>query len=108
MKQNIILILMDNIVDEIAAGFSEPVKQHSTVPVFRSSTDPREEHRTNYRITEDSWVRYPMSQVLADHMASLRKEPPIPPGTPDPYVPLAWSRAVGSVSIRDALYACCP
>ena len=28
-----------------------------------------------------------MTQVLLGHMASLKKEPPIPPGTPDPYVP---------------------
>jgi hypothetical protein len=28
-----------------------------------------------------------MCQILLDHMASLKKEPPIPPGTPDPYDP---------------------
>jgi hypothetical protein len=33
------------------------------------------------------WVRYPMTQVLLDHMASIKKEPPIPPGMSDPYIP---------------------
>jgi arylsulfatase len=32
-------------------------------------------------------VRYPIIPVLLDHMASLKKEPPIRPGTPDPYDP---------------------
>jgi len=28
-----------------------------------------------------------MTQVLLDYMVSLKKEPPIRPGTQDPYVP---------------------
>jgi hypothetical protein len=47
---------------------------------------PREEHPV-LNAPENFWVRYPSSQVLLDHIATLRKEPPIRPGTQDPYVP---------------------
>jgi arylsulfatase len=72
----------------LTAGFFQPVNQYSTVPLFFDLlTDPREEHPADLRITEDLWVRYPMSQALAEHVDSLRREPPIAPGTSDPYVP---------------------
>ena len=49
--------------------------------------DPKE----MYPITKDTaghfWVRWPMGEVIKAHAASLAKEPPIKPGTPDPYVP---------------------
>ena len=36
---------------------------------------------------ENYWIRFPAGKVLTDHLVSLKKEPPIRPGTPDPYVP---------------------
>ncbi|MES0404334.1 MAG: hypothetical protein ABUJ93_12695, partial [Hyphomicrobium sp.] len=33
------------------------------------------------------WVRWPVAEILNEHANSLAKEPPIKPGTPDPYVP---------------------
>jgi arylsulfatase len=48
--------------------------------------DPKEEHGRRL-IPANMWIRYPASQVLIDHAASLKKEPPIPAGTPDPYLP---------------------
>ena len=33
------------------------------------------------------WVRYPVGEALLAHAKSLKKEIPIRPGTPDPYVP---------------------
>ncbi len=48
--------------------------------------DPKEEHGTRL-LPDNLWVRYPASQVLIDHAASLQKEPPIREGTPDPYIP---------------------
>jgi arylsulfatase A-like enzyme len=36
---------------------------------------------------ESFWIRFPAGKVLMDHAASLQKEPPIRPGTRDPYVP---------------------
>jgi len=31
-------------------------------------------------------VQYPASQVLIDHAKTLKEEPPIPAGTPNPFV----------------------
>jgi arylsulfatase len=35
----------------------------------------------------NTWVYHPVLKIVADLQASLKKEPPIPPGTPDPYQP---------------------
>lgn len=35
----------------------------------------------------NTWVWNPVFKIVADFEASLKKEPPIPPGTPDPYQP---------------------
>jgi hypothetical protein len=38
----------------------------------------------------NTWVYHPIMKIVADFEASLKKEPPIPPGTPgtpDPYRP---------------------
>ena len=50
-------------------------------------TDPKEEYPKAASVAENLWVRWPIGKVLTDHMATLQKEPPIRPGTPDPYVP---------------------
>lgn len=68
-------------------GFGEPVKQYSFPLWFDLHTDPKEENPLDPRFVENLWVRWPTSKVLAEHNASLRKEPPVKPGTPDPYVP---------------------
>jgi arylsulfatase len=54
---------------------------------YNLHTDPKEEFPAAPSVTENLWIRYPASKVLLDHAASLKKEPPIRPGTPDPYVP---------------------
>ena len=36
---------------------------------------------------QTGWVRWPAGQVLVDHIVTLKKEPPIRPGTQDPYSP---------------------
>jgi arylsulfatase A-like enzyme len=46
--------------------------------------DPRE--RNNVAET-NGWVFHPMGKMVGEFQESLRKEPPIPPGTPDPYRP---------------------
>ncbi|MAZ89580.1 MAG: arylsulfatase [Cellvibrionaceae bacterium] len=48
--------------------------------------DPKEERPVRL-LPDNLWVRYPASQVLIDHAASLQAEPPIKVGTPDPYLP---------------------
>ena len=71
---------------EIDAGFGAPLKQYPTPAFYNLHLDPREEHPVLFA-PENLWVRYPASQVLADHAVSLQEEPPIKPGTPDPYKP---------------------
>ena len=50
--------------------------------------DPKESYAiTAKRPGESLWVRWPMADVLSEHLQSLQKEPPISPGTKDPYTP---------------------
>ena len=73
---------------EVERGYAVPLKQYTGAPLFFDLlTDPKEEHPLDPRWIENSWVRWPAGQVLVDHAASLKKEPPIRPGTPDPYQP---------------------
>jgi hypothetical protein len=59
--------------------------------VYNLLTDPKEQ----YDVIEKGgtageanfWVMPPMSKLVGEHLATLKKEPPIPLGTPDPYVP---------------------
>jgi arylsulfatase len=55
-------------------------------------SDPKEEYPLTSATAGHFWVRWPMGVVLTDHMTSLAQEPPIPPGTPDPYSPASGSR----------------
>jgi arylsulfatase A-like enzyme len=68
-------------------GFGQPVQQYSFPLWFDLHTDPKEENALDPRFVENLWLKWPTGQALADHRASLAKEPPIRPGTPDPYVP---------------------
>jgi arylsulfatase A-like enzyme len=53
--------------------------------VFDLITDPKEEYpATGMRNT---WVADPALKIVADFEASLKRYPPIEPGTPDPYIP---------------------
>jgi arylsulfatase len=54
---------------------------------FNLYNDPKEEYPLTKATAGHLWVRWPMGTHLTAHMASLGKEPPIKPGTPDPYVP---------------------
>jgi len=75
--------MMTKEVDTIA---NDPVRSYGVPLFYNLHLDPREEHAIP--ITPPNfWVRYPAGQVLADHLESLAEEPPIKPGTPDPYVP---------------------
>lgn len=52
--------------------------------LFNLLTDPHEE--TDIRFA-NSWVVVPISNMIRTFESSLRRYPPIPPGTPDPYQP---------------------
>ena len=46
--------------------------------------DPREEHEVGF---PHAWVAHPMAAAGAAFLKTLATEPPIKPGTPDPYLP---------------------
>ena len=58
------------------------------VPTFY---DLYRDQKEMYPFTDESpfdfWVRWPATKILGEHQKSLQAEPPIKPGTPDPYVP---------------------
>ena len=49
--------------------------------------DPRE--RRDIAMAEGYWVFHPLYKIIDEFQASLKRESPIPVGTPDPYVPKA-------------------
>jgi arylsulfatase len=53
--------------------------------------DPREEHQIDF---PHAWVMHPMAAAAGAFLKSLAIEPPIKPGTPDPYVPPAPGQLV--------------
>ena len=54
---------------------------------FNLYNDPKEEYPVTKATAGHLWVRWPMAEILTKHTESLQKEPPIKPGTPDPYMP---------------------
>jgi arylsulfatase len=46
--------------------------------------DPKEAYAITMKFPEHLWVRWPMAQILREHLDSLAKEPPLKAGTPDP------------------------
>ena len=71
---------------ELSTGFGVPLISYPVPAFFNLHLDPREEHPV-LNAPANFWVRYPAGQALLDHAKSLAMEPPIKPGTPDPYVP---------------------
>jgi arylsulfatase len=73
-------------VKEISTIAGDPVRSYGVPLFYNLLLDPKEEHPA-LNAPPNFWVRYPAGQVLVDHGASLKMEPPIAPGTPDPYQP---------------------
>jgi arylsulfatase len=63
----------------------DPVQTLGVPRVFNLLDDPRERH--DLSTAEGNWALFPLYKLVDEFQASLRKEPPIPVGTPDPYVP---------------------
>jgi len=63
----------------------DPVQTLGVPRVFNLLDDPRERH--DLATAEGNWALFPLYKLVDAFQASLRKEPPIPVGTPDPYVP---------------------
>jgi arylsulfatase A-like enzyme len=64
--------------------WSPPTKM-GVPKIFDLYSDPKEEFGAT--LTANAWVAGPMMRILAEFEQSLKKDPPIAPGTPDPYVP---------------------
>ena len=71
---------------EVERGTDEK-KTYDFPRFFNLYSDPKEEYPLTKATAGHFWVRWPMGELLAAHSASLQKEPPIRPGTPDPYEP---------------------
>ena len=54
---------------------------------FNLYVDPKEEYPLTHETIGHLWVRWPAGKILIDHLASLKEEPPVPPGATDPYTP---------------------
>jgi arylsulfatase A-like enzyme len=52
--------------------------------LYNLEWDPREEHQVGF---PHGWVAHPMAAAAGAFLKSLAIEPPIKPGTPDPYTP---------------------
>jgi len=71
---------------EISTVAGDPTRSYGFPLIYNLLLDPREEYPTLHT-PPNLWVRYPAGEVLVEHARSLQEEPPIAPGTPDPYVP---------------------
>jgi arylsulfatase A-like enzyme len=72
--------------DEQRDWWTPPTKLGSP-KAFNLITDPKEEYPQTGLLS--SWIAGPAMKVMVDFEQSLKKYPPIPPGTPDPYQPPA-------------------
>jgi len=66
---------------------SDAVLEYPLPRFYNLYVDPKEEYPLTDETIQHLWVRWPAGQVLTDHLTSLKEEPPVPPGTPDPYRP---------------------
>jgi arylsulfatase A-like enzyme len=58
--------------------------------IFDLLSDPKEEYGAT--LTANAWVGRPIMKIVAEFEQSLKRYPPIAPGTPDPYQPPATAR----------------
>lgn len=60
------------------------IKNYGVPRFYNLYDDPRELHPWTAERGGQLWVRWPIMAVLTEHLQSLKDEPPILPGTPDP------------------------
>jgi len=68
---------------EQETAFSQSIS-YDLPRIYNLLTDPQERNNVLFPAT---WVAKASLKQLTEHMGSLRANPPIPPGTPDPYTP---------------------
>ena len=66
---------------------TDPLIEFPLPRFFNLYVDPKEEYPLTAETLGHLWVRWPAGQVLLEHLASLKEEPPVPPGARDPYSP---------------------
>jgi len=66
--------------DEMFSGWSP----YNAPRIHNLEWDPREEHPVSF---PHAWVAHPMAAAAGAFLKTLALEPPIKPGTPDPYTP---------------------
>jgi arylsulfatase len=64
--------------------WADPVKEYGVPKLYNLYRDQSEREGVFF---SDTWVAKAAMPKLVEHAISLQKEPPIKPGTPDPYVP---------------------
>ncbi|MDH3581615.1 MAG: hypothetical protein OEM91_13445 [Hyphomicrobiales bacterium] len=74
---------------EIDKAFADPTRSYGVPLIYDLHVDPKEAEPLNSQWYHNGWIRWPAGQHLVEHIGSLQKEPPIRPGTPDPYAPAA-------------------
>ena len=65
-------------------GFMSTFSPLNMPRLYNLEWDPREEHEVDF---PHGWTVHPMAAAAGVFLSTLAKEPPIKPGTPDPYVP---------------------
>jgi len=71
---------------ELDTGFGQPVKQYQTPVVYDLLEDPKE-MRPVRSGPPNYWIRYPALEYLGEHIASLKKYPPVPADAKVDYQP---------------------
>lgn len=61
-----------------------PVQSLPIPHLFDLLKDPKEQHNV---MLDNTWVRWPINELVNEHNRSLERFPPIPPGSPDAYQP---------------------
>jgi len=72
-----------HLYDEMHNWFTPPLAL-GTPKLFNLILDPKEEFPVT---VENTWAVTPMTKMIAEFQASITKNPPVAPGTPDPYTP---------------------
>ena len=76
------------VFNELDTGYGTPLKEFPTPSLYDLYNDPREEKPLSITgLRQNGWVGNPLIEKLGAHLKTLRDEPPIKEGTPDPYVP---------------------
>ncbi|NLR91622.1 arylsulfatase [Flammeovirga sp. SR4] len=72
---------------EIDKAFADPTRTYGVPLMYDLHIDPKEENPLNAQWYHNTWIRWPAGEVLVNHLNTLKEEPPIKPGTLDPYLP---------------------